>query len=414
VADSGNNRIQKFFNTVSGTIISNVTVLDTKIAIAQALYDIATEGVGHGKYASGSKVKFLAAINVALNFNNTFTQAEIDTAVVALNTAIDEFKSKKDWLNEVNEKEIGDLINQGSFVVPVGSSASDTPKLTVATDVTINVGDTSVTNSVVLPKDTEITTNDGSSFNANQIVAELVAKTDISNFDSKFNAKASLQWGILGTTLNFSEPITLNIYVGTEYNGRILKVQRSPEKSDGWTDDGIVTPGTCVITNGYCQFQATKASYYGVLEETVTSSNNNSSSSGSSNSSSPTRVCNRFATGMNPDLFEIRIDKNNGAKLIYSPVSGASEYAVLYGFKKGDERFGAIVNTVNNGLGVQNSLIGSLVPGKTYYFKVAASNGCMASDWSDWIPVKVQKNKTVIKYTTIIKNKIKTLISRFI
>jgi hypothetical protein len=84
----------------------------------------------------------------------------------------------------------------------------------------------------------------------------------------------------------------------------------------------------------------------------------------------------------------------------------------MYGFKKGDERFGTIINTGNN-MGIQNSNINALNPKMTYYFKVAAVNGCTISPWSEWVPVKPDRTKTVWKYKTIIKNKIRTLINLF-
>jgi len=62
--------------------------------------------------------------------------------------------------------------------------------------------------------------------------------------------------------LQFNPAITLKIFVGSSLNGQTLNIQRSISGSSGWTSDGIVAPGTCVVADGFCVFQATKASYY--------------------------------------------------------------------------------------------------------------------------------------------------------
>ena len=50
-------------------------------------------------------------------------------------------------------------------------------------------------------------------------------------------------------------------------NGETFNVVRSVDGAGGWTDDGIVAPATCVVADGICSFQATKASYYAVYNE---------------------------------------------------------------------------------------------------------------------------------------------------
>jgi hypothetical protein len=112
-------------------------------------------------------------------------------------------------------------------------------------------------------------------------------------------------------------------------------------------------------------------------------------------------------------LFELRATRGK-AKLFFSPSDRATTYAVLYGFKKGDERFGAIVGTTNNNNGVQKADILALNPRSTYYFKVAAINGCTIGPWSDWVPIKADRTRIVFKYKTIIIKGIKSLINRFL
>jgi len=85
----------------------------------------------------------------------------------------------------------------------------------------------------------------------------------------------------------------------------------------------------------------------------------------------------------------------------------------MYGLKKGDERYAAIFTTINSNQGEQSYTINKLKPGTTYYFKVTAINGCTSGPWSEWIPAKADRKKTVNKYKTVIKNKVKTLVNQF-
>lgn len=89
--------------------------------------------------------------------------------------------------------------------------------------------------------------------------------------------KGGLQYGIPEIGLIFSQPITINVFVGTDLNGQTLTAYRSLSKTSDWTTDGIVAPGTCRVSSGICTFQSTKASYYGVVK--LASRNHTSSGS---------------------------------------------------------------------------------------------------------------------------------------
>jgi hypothetical protein len=90
--------------------------------------------------------------------------------------------------------------------------------------------------------------------------------------------------------LQFSLPITVSIFVGTELNGQTLNIVRSTSGVGNWTNDGIEPPATCIVANGFCVFQATKASYYAAIhtlqlnQSSQTGSNNGGSGSGGSRS----------------------------------------------------------------------------------------------------------------------------------
>jgi hypothetical protein len=81
-------------------------------------------------------------------------------------------------------------------------------------------------------------------------------------------------------------PITVSIFVGTELNGQTLNIVRSTSGVGDWTNDGIEPPATCIVTNSFCVFQATKASYYAAIHTSQASPAGSSSSSGSGSSAS--------------------------------------------------------------------------------------------------------------------------------
>jgi hypothetical protein len=326
---------------------------------------------------------------------------------------VETFNKTKILPSNIGATNIADLIVYGTFVtVPSIGTTSVATKITVSNTVTINIG-SGDTSTVQLPNGTVISEGTSQPFNVTAISAMLINKESVSEIGSGFTKEAVLQWGIPNTTLTFSNPITLNIYVGMGLEGRTLNVLRSPSGTSGWTSDGIVSPTTCVVSNGYCQFSATKASYFTAASySTVNSQSNSNSNSGDNNSGGGSPVCNDMSSVDNPDLFEMKTNKGS-VKLFYTPTSKATSYAILYGFKKGDERFGVFTQTINGNKGIQSADIYQLNPKLTYYFKVAAINGCATGKWSEWVSVKPSKKGIVYKYKIIIKNKIRTLINLF-
>jgi subtilisin family serine protease len=123
--------------------------------------------------------------------------------------------------------------------------------------------------------------------------------------------------------------------------------------------------------------------------------------------------CTDKAPTVNPDLFELRADKGKVTLYYTSAGSVTNGYAFLYGYSKGDERFGAIAEPINNNDGVQHFTIYDLDPKATYYFKVAAINKCDISPWSGWVPVQANRKRTIYEYKTIIKRGVKSLVKLF-
>jgi len=99
-----------------------------------------------------------------------------------------------------------------------------------------------------------------------------------------------------------------------------------------------------------------------------------------------------------PDLFQIDATKNS-ATLYFTPVNNAvTNYTVVYGYDRGDERFGV---SFPFGFydGVISYTINHLSPNTKYYFRVRADNGCRQGYWSDTL--SAQTNWELKTYTRV-------------
>lgn len=192
----------------------------------------------------------------------------------------------------VSPDNMSSLLPAGYFSIPQTASIISTPTLTTTSQVTFNLPMNSGTGSVILPKDLVVTRTDGANLDPTALTTSNVTTSSLSGFSQSVIVDGALQWGTSTTTLEFSTPITLSIYVGASLNGQTLNVVRSASKDSGWTSDGIVSPATCTVSAGLCTFQATKASYFATNRAASSSSLSNSSSSTSSSvdSSSPSSL----------------------------------------------------------------------------------------------------------------------------
>jgi len=134
----------------------------------------------------------------------------------------------------------------------------------------INVVDSAGTSTVTLPNNLVITATGGGNIDATSITESAPGEGSLTGLGSGLVVNGALQWGIPDLGLQFSSPITLNIFVGVNLNGQTLTVMRTVSNGSGWTSDGIVAPATCVVANGFCTFQATKASYYAAASSVPT------------------------------------------------------------------------------------------------------------------------------------------------
>jgi len=162
----------------------------------------------------------------------------------------------------ITPSQISSLLDNGTFTIPSGSSNSSTPSITTTQQVVVDVSDNGGTSEITLPDNLVITSVNGGNIDATLLTGSAPSEGSLSGLGSGAVVDGALQWGIVNLGLQFNIPITLSIFVGTNHNGETLTVQRSVTGNSGWTTDGIVAPGTCVVSSGLCTFQATKASYY--------------------------------------------------------------------------------------------------------------------------------------------------------
>ncbi|OGG02410.1 hypothetical protein A2Z33_05105 [Candidatus Gottesmanbacteria bacterium RBG_16_52_11] len=282
----------------------------------------------------------------------------------------------------VSSSSISDLLNSNVFEA---QSDTDTDEINVNQDVRITVSSGSNTDEVLINDGTVISSTDGLNINPSLLEVSIPELTQMQNLGSDDSLIGALQWGIPSIGLQFSEPITIKSYVGTQYDGETLEIKRSISGTSEWTTDGIVAPGTCVVDDGYCEFQTTKASYFAVLRNNVIEAAVSGSSSGDAYS------CGDVKPIGVPDLFQI--DTYNGkAALYFTPLADTDRYFISFSTKSFAEEHGADIILGN--LGVQLFEANYLTPDTTYYFKVRGQNGCMPGDWS-----------TTMKITTPNKHK---------
>ncbi len=289
----------------------------------------------------------------------------------------------------VGEFNPASFFSNGVFSLPSGATQTNTASVTINEKATFSVSTSGGTSSVLLPSGTLITKSGGGTIDTTQLATADVSISALSGFISGTVAKGALQWGIPNLGLEFNQPITLSIFVGTSFSGQTLNVVRSTTGISGWTSDGIVSPTTCLVANGLCTFQATKASTYATtqtVQPTPTptpASTSSSSTSGGGDGLRPANApsCNDAAAGGAPTLLSATVSGNNRVILTWSKaLDPVTNYVISYGLVSGKPLYG---NPNVGGKETTSYTVGSLSGGTTYYFRVRAGNGCNAGAYSN-------------------------------
>ena len=121
---------------------------------------------------------------------------------------------------ELGSEQISDLVAKNIFV-PTAAATSTPVVVQVVQKVVLSVSGTNGTSTVALPKDVVISRADGENLDATLLTAAETATSSLSNLGSGTVFEGALQWGMATTTLEFSAPITLSIYVGEALDGQI-------------------------------------------------------------------------------------------------------------------------------------------------------------------------------------------------
>jgi len=148
--------------------------------------------------------------------------------------------------------------------IPDGATPTSTPSVTFLEEAVLTVPGDGGTSTVTLPVGVTVSKIEGGDLDVTALAATSTTLGSLAGLGAGAFVDGALEWGLPNVGLQFSSPITVNIFVGTTFNGQTLNVVRSTSSSSGWTDDGIVPPATCTVASGICTFAATKASYYAV------------------------------------------------------------------------------------------------------------------------------------------------------
>jgi hypothetical protein len=134
----------------------------------------------------------------------------------------------------------------------------------------------------------------------------------------------------------------------------------------------------------------------------IPSSSSSVSPSHSQSSNTPA-TCSGFIPVGIPDLFQINTTKNN-ATLYFTPVSGASNYLISYGFGDSADQFNVFTNFGSSD-GVISFSVGDLPSNTSIYFHIRAQNDCMPGNWGNTLMGKTTKsgNAVFYEYTSGIK-----------
>ncbi|MEI8361154.1 MAG: hypothetical protein WCG01_03435 [bacterium] len=126
------------------------------------------------------------------------------------------------------------------------------------------------TTTISIPENTTISRFDGQPLDATQITAMTMNVSNVSGYTGDVIG-TPIQWGQIGVSLVFSPAITIKLWVGTSSNGLILTVLHSTSTDADWNTDGIAS-STCLVADGYCSFETTRASYFIATNPPVASS----------------------------------------------------------------------------------------------------------------------------------------------
>jgi len=152
-------------------------------------------------------------------------------------------------ISNPNSDDIDDAIDSGYFTI-IGT-VSDASQVETNTNVTL----TDINGFLTIPEATIITnTDEEENFNFSEFIIEDALNQVKSTVSESWGA---LKIGIPTIGITFSQPITLSINVGTQYNGKEIEVQYQDEGETDWTHATY-----CTVTEGFCTFTTSHATTF--------------------------------------------------------------------------------------------------------------------------------------------------------
>lgn len=147
------------------------------------------------------------------------------------------------------------------YLVPVAPLASitATKKLRTATTLVLYMPMNGGETTLMLPDQTTLSAPTNTRFDATTFSTAVIALGPVPPDFSSNTTLGTIFWGPTSSLLVADSPITISIYVGSEYNGRVSEVLHSTD-SLNWQTSGV-SPSICTILLGRCTFQTTLTGY---------------------------------------------------------------------------------------------------------------------------------------------------------
>jgi hypothetical protein len=144
-----------------------------------------------------------------------------------------------------------DAVNDGYITIDNGT-IDNTTQTTTQVQVTFQSNNTDA----IFPTNTIITEATNQLFDFQSFITENVIATVQ---ESEENAAGAVKLGVPGISLDFSNPVTVEITVSEAYNGMEMDILYQNDGDTQWTQH---TTPTCTITNGLCIFTTDHATTY--------------------------------------------------------------------------------------------------------------------------------------------------------
>lgn len=151
----------------------------------------------------------------------------------------------------------------GDWEFPENTTPDNTTNVTVhqTFNTTIDMGDGNLT-TITLQNGTVITATDGGNLNFSAFGLVNASLDALAGFDANIIAEGGvIKFGIPNLGITFNPAVNVKLYVGNEHNGTTFDIRRSLNETWNWTQEGI-TPKTCTVVAGICEFNITQASYF--------------------------------------------------------------------------------------------------------------------------------------------------------